>query len=270
MNNRVFYKHILLLLAIIVSILCLGYILVNSRAIPIPLQKTNNPLANMFLSSTYNWEKKSLWSASPEVVSSILWDYRCLDTIIMFSILFLVAMLAPSIMEDIGYRLSIGYGVSNTIVKTTTKIIVLLLLVIGVSVIIHGHMVLGGFQGGGFIAILVLLLAIVFGRKVLDRIGWSLEKVLRYYVLSMLLLLLIAFAIPVASLVSGVRGYIMQNQWKPWAPLGFGYSLNLYFLEILYSGALLFFNIFSGLAVILCLSILVYTLTCGREGGYSD
>ncbi|MEM1541958.1 MAG: sodium:proton antiporter, partial [Ignisphaera sp.] len=46
---------------------------------PLPPREIR-PLAKAYLNSTLNIYNKDLWTASPEAVAAIVWDYRGLDT----------------------------------------------------------------------------------------------------------------------------------------------------------------------------------------------
>lgn len=121
-EGKVSGRDVLLSIVAASIIVILSYVLVSFFVISIPPQETNRWLANWFLTSTYNWENKEWWSGSPEVVTSILWDYRGLDTVYETSVFFFAIigglMLVRSVKID---KESLGIKGMSVISKTVTK-----------------------------------------------------------------------------------------------------------------------------------------------------
>ncbi|ADI31281.1 MnhB domain-containing protein [Staphylothermus hellenicus] len=257
-EGKVSGRDVLLSIVAASIIVILSYVLVSFFVISIPPQETNRWLANWFLTSTYNWENKEWWSGSPEVVTSILWDYRGLDTVYETSVFFFAIigglMLVRSVKID---KESLGIKGMSVISKTVTKIILVAVPVVAASVALHGHLTPGGgFQGGSIFAVSSLLAIVALGTGFLYRRGWTKMRLLGFRTLGLLIISTTVISLFVVGVFSGITAYIVQNQWKPWAPIGMGYLVDLgVFGNILYSGSLIFLNLAEFLAVSAGLSL---------------
>lgn len=261
-------KEILLGVLAGLIILALVYLLVSLAIIIVPPQEDNRWLASWFLETTYNSERKELWSASPEVVTSILWDYRGLDTVYETSVFFFAIigglMLVRSVKIDPS---KLGIRGMSVISKTVTKIVLVSIPVVAVSVALHGHLTPGGgFQGGSIFAVASLLAIVALGVGFLYRRGWSKVRLLGFRTMGLIIISIVIMAVFITGLTIGATGYIVQNQWKPWAPIGYGYLINLGLLgNVLYSGSLIFLNIAEFLAVSAGLSLAFIIMALPRE-----
>ncbi len=255
------------IIAVLASLLIVLFaaVLLSTGTIAIPPQSTNRPLANYYLRTVFNHDLQWLWSSSPETVSAILLDHRGIDTVYGVGIFFITIMATLMLTSKLENSSRVKDMGMDIITRSVSKIILLTLPVIAVSIALHGHLAPGGgFQGGTVFALAVSTAFIALGQGFLWSRGWSRHRLLGLGVLGLVIIFSIALAIPVAGLFRGLKTYIMQNQWKPWSPIGFGYAYNLYGLEILYSGSLLFLNIALFIAMSSGLT-LVFTLLMLRE-----
>jgi len=248
-------------------IVVLMYMLIGSHVVAIPPIQGQRWLSWKFLTSTYNWQDKALWAGSPEVVTSVLWDYRGIDTVYETSVFFLAIIGGLMLVRDYKPRgKPMGKGMS-LISRTVVKIVLVAVPVVAASIALHGHLTPGGgFQGGSVFAVSSLLAIIGLGTGFLLGRGWSKSRLLGFRTLGLIIISSIALAIPFVGLLNGLHAYIIQNQWKPWAPIGFGYLADLPGLgSILYSGTLVFLNIAEFLAVSAGLSLAFIIMSLPRE-----
>lgn len=258
-----------ILLVVTAIILVAGFIMVmiNSSVVKIPPPTGHRWLSREFLVSTYNHDRAKLWSASPEVVTSILWDYRGLDTVYETSVFFFAIIGGLMLVREFRGLKTYPLKGMSLIAKTVTRITLAAVPVVAVSVALHGHLTPGGgFQGGSIFAVASLLAIIAFGGGFLFKRGWSKGRLLGFRTLGLVIIASIALTLPIAGYIYGVRSYIIQNQYKPWAPIGMGYVADIPGMgEILYSGSLIFLNIAEFLAVAAGLSLVFLILSIPSE-----
>ncbi len=264
-------KEAVLAAAASLLILLLSLAFVSTSVITIPPPSENRWLSERFLTATYNAEQKSLWAASPEVVTSILWDYRGLDTVYETSVFFLAIigalMLVRSYKQKRDEKLP-SNGMS-VIAKTITKITLVAIPVVAASIALHGHLTPGGgFQGGSVFAVATLLAIVAMGTGFLANRGWSKGRLLGLRTLGLIVIVFVAIAVPIIGYMRGVHAYIMQNQEKPWSSVGLGYVYELLGHEVLYSGTLLFLNLAEFLAVSAGLTLVFLIMALPREKIY--
>ncbi len=200
-------------------------------------------------------------------MTSVLWDYRGIDTVYETSVFFLAIIGGLMLVRDYKpWGKPIGKGMS-LISRTVVKIVLVAVPVVAASIALHGHLTPGGgFQGGSVFAVSSLLAIIGLGTGFLLGRGWSKSKLLGFRTLGLIIISSIALAIPFLGLLEGLHAYIIQNQWKPWAPVGFGYLASIPGLgTILYSGTLVFLNIAEFLAVSAGLSLAFIIMSLSRE-----
>ncbi|MEM2008843.1 MAG: Na(+)/H(+) antiporter subunit B [Ignisphaera sp.] len=231
------------------------------------------PLAKAYLNSTFNIYIKDLWTASPEAVAAIVWDYRGLDTFYE-TIVFYTAIVSCLILyrEILGKRdISKGEGLS-IVVKRVTAISLLGILVVGASTVLHGMLTPGGgFQGGAIMAVAPVIVIIVFSRLLVDTSRLSYSKVVTFRNLAILGIALTAL-IPI--ILGFGNAFIFQNQYKR----STNFSYPTYIFDVPMGGSLWFLNLFEGLAVFmafyLAFNIILYSeevskeVILGEEYGY--
>ena len=274
-ENRDITKEIIVAIFASLLIIVLASAILFSGAIAIPPQSTNRPLASFYLRTTYNWEFKWLWSSSPEVVTSILWDHRGVDTVYVTSVFFFAIIGALMLIRN--YKGGLEYKAigMSIIARTITKITLVSIPVIALSIALHGHLTPGGgFQGGSVFAVSTLLVIIALGLGFFKERKWTKHRLLGLHALGIMIIGFIALSLPIIGFFKSYCGYIMQNQWKPWSPPGLGYVFNLFGIEILYSGTLVFLNLAGFLAVSAGLTLAFIALALPkkdiRKGGGLD
>jgi multicomponent Na+:H+ antiporter subunit B len=214
-------KAVVSLIVIIGSLLAISYAIADQATGIIPQTNLRN-LANYYLQNTLNSGNKTIWAASPEAVTAIVWDYRGFDTLFETSVFFLAIIACIAAFEvEIPARpknktekqSDLGLSV---IVKVVTKIIGLIIVVVSASIALHGQLTPGGgFQGGAALAVLPILFIMAMSRFALQD-----RKVNRTSMLILRSLGLLGIGTTVIlPLIIGFLthngAYIMQNQIKP-------------------------------------------------------
>ncbi len=223
---------------------------------------TIRDLAKSYLEYAYNPWNATVSSMALEAVTAIVWDYRGLDTYFETSVLF-VAIIGVAALYR-GYREMRGLGGAglSEIVKTSTRVLVPLILVAGASIAIHGHLTPGGgFQGGSFMAVLMVLLAVVFSLDYAFERGLSSRKLLAIRSAGLIGILLTSLALLVAGAVAGVYAYVFQNMVRESSEL----SMPRWIFDRPLGGTLFFFNVFESLAVVSGLTLTFIVLALRRE-----
>ncbi len=237
-------------LAIIVSLAAaalLAVVAVGQGLVPVASTDLT-PLARFYLLNVYNGSSQ-LWGASPEVITSILWDYRGLDTVYETAVFFLAIIATLTLFRDaklLPETAGSGRGMT-VIVKTVTRITFVTIPIIAASIALHGHLTPGGgFQGGAAFGVAPLLLITAFSLRLAAERGWSKGKLLTVRTAGLLAIGLIAVSTPYIIAALGGKagiGYVMQNQPKAWAEVGWPYAIAYAGMRVLFSGTLLFLNL---------------------------
>ncbi|ASJ07661.1 sodium:proton antiporter [Thermococcus pacificus] len=204
-------------------------------------------LGEFYLENSYLGERSA---GSPEVVTSILWDYRGIDTYFETAVLFLAIISAVSVFRSFKGREFRGDGFTE-IVKMGVKLVAFTTFVASASVAFHGHITPGGgFQGGSMLAVSALLIIAGFSKKALERNGITKTRALGIRTLGLLIIVCVA----VYPLLRGF--HFMQN--LPVYPAKVG--------ELLVSGSLLPYNLAEFLAVGAGFTIIFLLLANPEEG----
>lgn len=209
-------------------------------------------LAVFYLYTTYNPFIERYTVNSPEAVTAIVWDYRGLDTLFETAVFYLALisglMLARGLYLD---KLSNAYDQSSglsTIVKTVTKITMPMIIAVGASIGLHGHLTPGGgFQGGAVIAVAPMILIVVYSVFFLLAKRITTSNMLIVRSLGLLGIGLTAVSVFIIGLTTGNQAFVFQNMPKPQygSHIGMPADVN----GVLISGTLWFFNLFEMLAV---------------------
>ncbi len=244
-------KTAISLIVIIGSLLAISYGIAAQATGAIP-QTDLRQLADFYARNTLNSNDKFLWSASPEAVTAIVWDYRGFDTLFETSVFFLAIIACVAIFEvemprrNKGEKLAKHSSGLSVIVKTITKIVGLIIICVSASIALHGQLTPGGgFQGGAALAVLPILFIMAMSRFALED-----RKVSRSSMLIMRSLGLLGIGTTVIlplliGLVTHNPAYIMQNQIKPGAPV----SLPSMIADRMMGGSLWLLNLSEYLAV---------------------
>jgi len=222
-------KRTLPLLLILVLVVVFAYLFATKGVISAPTEL--RPLGKFYLEKCMIGGDFA--AGSPEAVTSILWDYRGLDTLFETSVFFL-AIIGNLMLFSFKVKEVVREQELTLVVRSVTKIAAVMILAVSASIALHGHLTPGGgFQGGSALAVAPLLVLVAFSRKILETSGLSLKRAIVIRSLGLMGILLTALL----PLILG--GYIMQN--LPIFPK--------YIADQLTSGSLIFYNIFEYLAV---------------------
>lgn len=209
------------------------------------------PLAKFYLYYAMNLFKKELWAATPEAVNSMVWDYRGYDTLFETSVFFLAIIGAiavfriPGVKDVVTKGILSGKGLS-LIVRTITKFIIAFVIIVSIAIAVHGNLTPGGgFQAGSAISIATLLAIAAFSRIFLEERHITTKLMLPIRVLGVLGIGLLALVPGLIAVMFGINMFVIQNQPKPWAPVGFPPGLGFLWT----SGNQFFFNFFEFIAV---------------------
>jgi len=221
------------------------------------------PLAEFYLYATYNpYKLREYTVMSPEAVTAIVWDFRGLDTLFETSVFYLALIAGLALTRRLlSERVEKpGHGLS-LIVKTVTRITAPMIIVVGASIALHGHLTPGGgFQGGSVIAVLPMVIIVVFSVSFLIMRGFTTSKMIIMRSLGLFGIGLTAIALFLVSLIQGTYAYVFQNMIKPDAQT----SMPIDIAGALISGTLWFFNLFEMFAVAAGFSIAFIVLMLVR------
>lgn len=221
-------------------------------------------IAKVYVNNTYNAFNKTLWTASPEAVAAIVWDYRGLDTFYE-TIVFYTAIVSCLILyrEVLGKPdVSKGEGLS-IVVKRATAISFVGIVIVGSSTILHGMLTPGGgFQGGSIVAVAPAVLIVVFSRILLDKSKLTYRGAVLLRNIAIMGIALTALA---PTLITLNKAFIFQNQAKPSSTFTYPGSI----LDVPMGGSIWFYNLFEGIAVFtafyLAFKVILYSEETSRE-----
>ncbi|MGC8953136.1 Na(+)/H(+) antiporter subunit B [Desulfurococcus amylolyticus] len=217
-----------------------------------------------YLATTYNPELPNYTVNSPEAVTAIVWDYRGLDTLFETSVFYLALIAGIALARGVSYKLPTGgeLGLSK-IVKTVSRLTLPMIITVGASIGLHGHLTPGGgFQGGATAAVAFMVAIVVFSIVFLVEHGVSKDRMLILRSIGLTGIGLTAVALFFAGLILGKNAYVFQNMAKPFAGLSFPWEVN----SALISGTLWFFNLFEFLAVTAGFTIAFMLLAMSEAG----
>ena len=219
-------------------------------------------LGKSYLNYSYNPWREDLTSFSLNTVSAIIWDYRGFDTFYETSVLLasIIALLAlfRGYVEKTGL---VSKGLSD-IVKTSTRLVIPLIVVYGVIIALHGQLTPGGgFQGGATVSVVTSLAIATFSLDYVLRSGLSTRRLMLLRALSLLCIVIIAITPLLVAASLGVRAYIFQNMVKKDSPV----SMPSHLLDSPLAGTVFFFNLFELLVVFSGLSTALIVLSLREE-----
>lgn len=205
-------------------------------------------VAEFYLYAAYNpFDLREYTAMSPEAVTSIVWDFRGLDTLFETAVFFLALIAGMALARGL-YRETPQFkseGLS-LIVKSVTKITAPVIIAVGVSIGLHGHLTPGGgFQGGSVIAVAPMIFIVIFSVYFVLERGVAPSKMLVLRSLGLAGIGLTSVVLFMIALLRGSFAYVFQNMIKPGAPISMPAEIS----GALISGTLWFFNFFEMLAV---------------------
>ncbi len=246
---------------LVIIILALTYLTYSGGLGDLPPQDVR-AIASNYLNLTYNQGITWLWTASPEAVTAIVWDYRGLDTlfetVVFYGAILAALTLFRSVSKVPEFVGSVGLSL---VVKRVTAIVTLAILTVAASTALHGHLTPGGgFQGGAIASVAPLLLLVVFGKQFFIERRISYGKLLTVRNASLALLGFTSVALLILGFLTGTQGYVFQNQAKTVSTL----SYPSYLLDVPLGGSLFFYNLFEFLAVASGFT-LVFTILLSKD-----
>ena len=245
------FEQALIAVIVVIFILALSYaVALGAMGHDVPPLNIRE-LARNYLRLAFNPWKQNLTVMSPEVVTSVIWDFRGLDTFFETAVLYLAIIGTVVIYR--GVYIASKEVVSNfdvlgmsPIAKTVTRITLPLVLATAVSIALHGHLTPGGgFQGGSTAAVILILILVIFSLHFSVRKGLTKNTMLTLRSLGLLGISITSIIVLILGLITGCQAFIFQNQPKAYSPIGLPASIN----GVLISGTLLLFNIFECFAV---------------------
>lgn len=204
-------------------------------------------LAVFYLYTTYNPVEKYT-AYSPEGVTAIVWDYRGLDTLFETAVFYLALIAGLALARRLFAETTVSSARAglSTIVKTVTRLTAPMIIAVGASIGLHGHLTPGGgFQGGSTIAVAPLLIIVIFSVYYLLASGLTTNKMLALRSMGLAGIGLTAISALLVGLLKGEHAYVFQNMPKPDSLVGLPSHIG----EFLISGTLWFFNLFEAMAV---------------------
>lgn len=264
MSTRILFKQRRKNIAIAISLgaiaIALGMVL-SLGGIGVLPPRDLRILARSIILNTYNPWNITLTSYSLNAVSAIIWDYRGIDTIfetaVLLSAVTGISIIFHEALEIKGLR---RRGMS-IIAKTSTRLIVLLTILIAISTTVHGHLTPGGgFQGGSIVTVSIALLVIVFSIESLYDIGFRKTILLKIRYAILILMFLVAL-VPLTFIIMDNTVFIMQNQLKK----GSRFSMPSKLFNTPLAGSIYIFNLLECLATAFALSYILLLLTKRRE-----
>jgi Multisubunit Na+/H+ antiporter, MnhB subunit len=237
------------LVLLITLILSIALLLTYAYMYLTPTSEIRN-LAVFYLVTTYNPQLPFYTVNSPEAVTAIVWDYRGLDTLFETAVFYLALIaglaLARKLYLEAVPEPNKSNGGLSVIVKTVTKITSPMIIAVGASIGLHGHLTPGGgFQGGATIAVAPMIMIIIFSVLYLLTKRVTTERMLLLRSLGLIGIGLTTISVFIIALTAGRAAFVFQNMPKFDAPLGLPDKIN----GVLISGTLWFFNLFEMLAV---------------------
>ncbi|MEM0500770.1 MAG: MnhB domain-containing protein [Ignisphaera sp.] len=246
--NRIL--HTIVMISLILMVIGLAMVL-STGGLGFTVPPSNiRSLATIFLNTTFNLDVRYRYisAMSPEAVTAIVWDYRGLDTLFETSVMFIAIVGALAISRGATEKLLKSFPSTqgmSLIVRTITRIAIVMILAVGGSIALHGHLTPGGgFQGGATIAVAPMLLIITFSIYLFSKMI-TVYKAVTLRSVGLIGIALSVFIVLFIALVQGGSAYIFQNQPKLYSY----YGLPSYIEPIVLGGTLLLFNTFETLAV---------------------
>ncbi len=257
--------RIIVITSMILFIITLSYAIVEGAMGFFPSFEVRE-LARFYLNNTYNPYNRFLSAMTPEAVTAIVWDFRGLDTLFETSVFYLAIISTVLLMRDLVPRYRKPKGLS-LITKTGTKIVCFMILIVASAIALHGHLTPGGgFQAGSTAAVITGLVIVIFSFYELIHRGVSKEKLLMLRSLGLIGVFITSISLFIIGVLLGYNTFIMQNQPKKLAELGYPYKIN----GIIISGTPFLLNLFEAVAVFMAFSILFFTLAIPEEDALSS
>lgn len=212
-------------------------------------------------------------SKSFEIVTSVIWDQRGFDTYFETSVLYIAIIAAVGVATKAGKAIEerlIHYRESTIIVRLISRLVAPIVIVVSVSIALHGHITPGGgFQGGSVFAVAPLLLMLAYSSSYIFGRGLKENRMLFMRGLGVTVIALTGLAPLIYYIATSNYAYLFQNLAKPDSVFTYPATIYLGFATMLLSGTLIIFNSMEYIAVLSGFTIALYYLTKYFEGGDS-
>ncbi|MEM1643971.1 MAG: MnhB domain-containing protein [Desulfurococcaceae archaeon] len=219
-------------------------------------------LAQAVVLNTYNPWNETLTSYSLNAVAAVIWDYRGIDTIFETAVLFAAVTGVAALFQGAVEKVELRRRGMPFMLKTSTKIALLLIALVSISLAFHGHLTPGGgFQAGSVFAVITALGITVFSIEALYSAGLRIKNLMRVRLMALALILSIAL-LPLTTLlaINGIA-YIAQNQVKEDS----SFAMPAAFFNTPLAGSVFFFNVIEFIAVAAALSYILMFFAMRRE-----
>ncbi|HID72383.1 TPA: sodium:proton antiporter [Candidatus Micrarchaeota archaeon] len=250
-------------LVLVAVVVVTSSIMTVNNLVLIPVQSELNPLSKWILFFSYNPSYPLFTSLTPAIVNAVVWDFRSIDTFFETTVLFASVIGSITIYYEYFYeKPSRGRGLS-LIVKTVVKISMFIAIGLGLAIALKGHITpAGGFQGGAVAVAIIYIISMTYSLYWLYTRGIKQTSMLVLRTSGLLGLTAIAFSPVLLGLVMGYNAYILQNQPKMGAPVGYSYDAGGYSVSL----AILLLNIFEFFTVLAAFTLLLMILgIAGRK-----
>ena len=208
-----------------------------------------------------------LYTGSPEIVTSVLWDQRGIDTYYETTVLFLAIIGTLYIFAE-RIKPSEPSKEMTVIVKLIAKVVAPIIMIVSISVALHGHLTPGGgFQGGSIFVVAPLILLAAMGGSKLIKLGFKKDSLLSLRLTGLILIAFIGISTLIIGFMKGVMGYLFLNQPKTYVPLGYADVIYAPWGEIVIAGTLILLNLMEFLAVSAGFTLALLGLDAVVEGG---
>ncbi len=182
-NSNAFRKALRSIYTVCAVVLCVCMTLVLLETVSFlpefgnPANPANNEVPRRYI------EEGLAETGATNIVSGMILDYRAFDTLGESNVLF-AAMCSVTILLRTDYvgkgkqrkavipqlEIHAGRTVDDCIVRGMAIVLAPVLLMVGVYIVLNGHLSAGGgFSGGAVLGALLILLAIAFGREKVER-----------------------------------------------------------------------------------------------------
>ncbi len=254
------WVQVLVLVAIVITV---SVVLTVNNTTLIPVYSDLKPLSKWILYFSYNPAYPFFTSLTPAIVNAVVWDYRGVDTFFETGVLFAAVIGSITIYYEYFYeKPRKGRGLS-LIIKTIVKLTMFIAIALGLAIALKGHITpAGGFQGGAVAAAIVYVMAMAYSLYWLYTRGITQTRMLVLRTSGLLGITIVALMPVLLGLLLGSNGYILQNQPKEGAPIGYSYPIEDYRVSL----TILLFNIFEFLTVLAAFTLLLMILyTAGKK-----
>jgi len=184
------------------------------------------PLGEFYLYNSFNESNSTWWSAAPNALTGLLWDYRGYDTLYE-TMVFYIGATAAVIFFERAVPLRQSKGMSM-IVRASAKLMFIFITTTAIVITIFSVKTSGGgFQGGSILAIAYIVILVALSKGFLPYLKINIERAHLIRILGLVIIIGLALTPVVFSLIMGINAYALQNQPKQWSPFGFPPFLGL-------------------------------------------